>query len=172
MSLLSITGLAAIVPFSEKLAEPPAGTVTGLVNVNVVFALGGVTVTDCPAPLTVIELNRPGRLALIVTDEMVSAAGTSLVMVNVPAVTLVPGAATSATDRLRTSAPAAGFGVGPGLGVDVGLGVGFVVGAGVAPLVAVAVAVWVGVAKLANLQAPRPSVPAISVPKAGANPSV
>jgi len=83
-SLPSITGLAAIVASSEKLTEPLAGTVTGFVNLNVVFALGSVTVTDCPPPLTIMELNRLGRLALIVTDKMVSAAGISLVMVNEP----------------------------------------------------------------------------------------
>jgi len=47
------------------------------------------------------------------------------------------------------------------------VGVGFGVGIGVALSVAVAIAVCVGVAKLANLQAPRPSVPVMSVPKAG-----
>ena len=44
----------------RKVTEPPAGIEMGVVKVNVVLAEGEVTVTDCPAPLRVIVLNRPG----------------------------------------------------------------------------------------------------------------
>ena len=169
ISLPSITGLVAITALSEKRTEPPAGIITGVVKVKVVFAVGGVTVTDCPAPLRIIELNRPGRVTLTVSDATVSVTASSLVMVNVPAATVLPGAPTSFTDVLLTMAAGLGVGVGPvglrvavgvafgvgagvragvgfGVGGGVGFGVGFGVGGGVGSAVGfgVCVAIWVG----------------------------
>src|SRR5580704_1227073 len=60
ISLPSITGCMAMTAFTEKVTEPPAGIEMGVVKVNLVVAEGEVTVTDCPAPLRVIVLNRPG----------------------------------------------------------------------------------------------------------------
>ncbi len=134
--LPSITGCAAITALSENVTEPRVGTVMGVEKVNVVLAVGGVTVTDCPAPVRVIELNKAGSLTLTVTEAMVSATARSFRTVNVPAGTVEPGAATSDTDVLVTSAPNTAVGVGlgpepPNFGVGVGVAVGAPVGVGV-----------------------------------------
>jgi hypothetical protein len=58
--------------FSEKVTEPPAGIAMGVVKVNLVLAEGEVTVTDCPAPVRVIVLNRPEWLTLMLTEAILS----------------------------------------------------------------------------------------------------
>jgi len=71
-SLPSITGCNEITALSESVTEPPADTVMGAGKVKVVVPLGGVTVADCPPPVSVIALNRVGWLTLIVAEAMLS----------------------------------------------------------------------------------------------------
>jgi hypothetical protein len=72
ISLPSIAGNIAIMALSEKVTEPPPGTVMGVAKVNVLRAAGGVRVFDCPPTLRVIVLNRVGWLTLIVAEPMFS----------------------------------------------------------------------------------------------------
>src|SRR5262249_41947871 len=136
-ALPNITGLLAITALSEKLTEPPAGIVIGAVKVNVVVEAGGVTVTDCPPPLRVMELNKPGGLTLIVADRTASGIVRLLATVKVPAATVPPGGATLVTDVLVTMTPGLGVGVGPvppklvAVGVGVAFSEAFAVGLGV-----------------------------------------
>jgi hypothetical protein len=120
----------------------------GVANVNVVLASGGVTVLACPPPLRVIELNRAGWLTLMVAEPILSATLRSLRTVNVPALTVAPGAPTLDTDVLLTSAPkvAAGVGVGGLAPTVVAVAVGFTVAVAVGFAVAVAVGFAVAVA--------------------------
>jgi hypothetical protein len=133
-SLPSITGFIEITPLSDKVTELPAGTANGAGKVNVVVAVGGVTVADWPPPLRVIELNKVGWLTVIVAEEMLSLTARSLWIVNVPAATVDPGWPTLFTDVLLTSAPGVGAAVGLGSVVPntlVGVAFGVVVRDGV-----------------------------------------
>jgi hypothetical protein len=122
---------------------------------NVVVAVGPVTVTDWPPPLRVIELNRPGWLTLTLTELMLSVTERSFRTLNEPAETLLPGAAALETVLLVTSAPGAGvaFGVGGsdpnrvevGVGVLTGVRTGVRVGVRTGVLVGVRAGVLVGV---------------------------
>ena len=146
-SSFNLTGCIATTALSWKVAEPPGATTIGAVKVKVVVAVGGVTVALCLLLLRVIELNRPGRLTLIVADAMFSATSRLLRTVNEPAATVAPGAATLDAALAVTTAAVAGVGTGVAGAVppSAGVGVGFLVAVGVAVRVTVGVAVGLAV---------------------------